>query len=138
MFWTDWGEMPKIERAGMDGDPSTRKVIVSTNLYWPNGLALDYSDTEPHLFWVDGKQSYIHMANLDGSQRTVIIAKSLPHPFALSLFRDSLYWTDWQTKAIYTYNMSSASPSHQMIMSNLYSPMDIHVLDASRQPPGEN
>jgi hypothetical protein len=41
MFWTDWGEVPKIERAGMNGDPSTRKVIVHENIFWPNGLAVD-------------------------------------------------------------------------------------------------
>jgi hypothetical protein len=29
MFWSDWGEVPKIERASMNGDPASRKVIVS-------------------------------------------------------------------------------------------------------------
>lgn len=42
MFWTDWGETPKIERAGMDGDPDTRVVIVSENIFWPNGLTVDH------------------------------------------------------------------------------------------------
>ena len=40
MYWTDWGEVPKIERAGMDG--SDRFVIINTEIYWPNGLTLDY------------------------------------------------------------------------------------------------
>ena len=39
LFWTDWGEYPRIERIGMDG--SLRQTIISTKIYWPNGLALD-------------------------------------------------------------------------------------------------
>lgn len=30
MFWTDWGNEPKIERAYLDG--STRKVLVNSEL----------------------------------------------------------------------------------------------------------
>ena len=40
MFWTDWGKEPKIERAAMDG--SERTLLVTTQLGWPNGIALDY------------------------------------------------------------------------------------------------
>ena len=39
MFWTDWGDLAKIERAGMDG--SQRTTIVSTELKYPNGIAID-------------------------------------------------------------------------------------------------
>jgi len=67
MFWTDWGEVPKIERAGMDGDPTTRQVIVSTRIFWPNGLTVDYQASR--LYWADGKYSYIHSCRLDGSDR---------------------------------------------------------------------
>ena len=68
MYWTDWGEEPRIERAGMDG--SNRKVIVEAELYWPNGLTIDLE--EQKLYWADAKLSFIHRANLDGSQRYVI------------------------------------------------------------------
>lgn len=40
LFWTDWGHIAKIERANMDG--SERKVLINTDLGWPNGLTLDY------------------------------------------------------------------------------------------------
>lgn len=43
MFWTDWGESPKIEKASMDGDMSSRKCIVSENIFWPNGITADYN-----------------------------------------------------------------------------------------------
>ena len=78
MFWTDWGEVAKIERAGMDGDPGTRRVIVSTQLFWPNGLTIDYRASR--LYWADGKYSYIHSCRLDGSGRTEVPTRPLTEP----------------------------------------------------------
>lgn len=43
MFWTDWGESPKIEKASMDGNIMSRKSIVSDNIFWPNGITADYN-----------------------------------------------------------------------------------------------
>ena len=40
LFWTDWGQHPRVERSDMDGN--NRKVLATLNLKWPNGLALDY------------------------------------------------------------------------------------------------
>ena len=40
MFWLDWGDVPKLERAWMDGQH--REVLVSQKLIWPNGLTIDY------------------------------------------------------------------------------------------------
>ena len=49
MFWTDWGEFPRIERIGMNGDPETRMILKENegirgheDIAWPNGLTLDY------------------------------------------------------------------------------------------------
>lgn len=65
MYWTDWGEVPKIERAGMDG--TNRSMIIDREIYWPNGLTLDYSQQK--LYWADAKHNFIHRCNLDGSSR---------------------------------------------------------------------
>lgn len=65
MYWTDWGEIPKIERAGMDG--TNRAVIIDTEIYWPNALTLDYSQQK--LYWADAKYNFIHRSNLDGTGR---------------------------------------------------------------------
>lgn len=54
LFWTDWfTNSPRIERSGMDGNPSTRTVVVSEHLGWPNALAIDY--TLQRIFWADAK-----------------------------------------------------------------------------------
>lgn len=49
MYWTDWGENAKLERAGMDG--SDRTVLISNNLGWPNGLTVDKAGSQ--LLWAD-------------------------------------------------------------------------------------
>ncbi|XP_064603510.1 low-density lipoprotein receptor-related protein 6-like isoform X2 [Liolophura sinensis] len=135
MYWTDWGEMPKIERAGMDGNPLSRQVIVNTNIHWPNGLTLDYEDSK--IFWVDAKLVYINSCNFDGSDRRAVIEGKLAHPFALTQLGDTLYWTDWQTQSIHSCNKVTGQ-DRKVIQSEIFSPMDIHVYSALRQPKGVN
>lgn len=65
MFWSDWGQNPRIERSGMDG--SGRKTIVATGLYWPNGLSIDYSTRR--LYFADAKLDFIEYCNYDGTER---------------------------------------------------------------------
>lgn len=81
MFWTDWGQDAKIERAALDG--TERLVIVGTELGWPNGLALDYELNK--VYWGDGKIDRIEMCNLDGSDRRQLVSDQLPHIFGFSL-----------------------------------------------------
>lgn len=129
MYWTDWGEEPRIERAGMDG--TNRKVIVSADIYWPNGLTIDL--VEQKLYWADAKLSFIHRANLDGTARETVVEGTLTHPFALTLSEGTLYWTDWQTRSIHACNKHSGDKTRE-ILSGIYSPMDIQVLESYRQP----
>ena len=67
MYWTDWGENPRIERAGMDG--SEREVLVHLNLTWPNGLAIDHE--QGRMYWADAGTKMIEHAKLDGTDRKV-------------------------------------------------------------------
>ena len=102
MFWSDWGTVPKIERSGMDG--SYRQVILKDKVRWPNGLTVDLALDK--LYWVDAKLNTIGSSNLDGSgARTVLFStQHLRHPFSISVFSDLMYWTEWDTHAIYQAN----------------------------------
>lgn len=133
MYWTDWGETAKIERIGMDGREGSRKVLISSNIFWPNGLTLDYDDNR--MFWTDARLCYIHSADLDGSNRRTLVESSLPHPFAITVFGDAIYWTDWHLKAIFTCDKSSGQ-NKRMLVNQLNLPMDIHVMEAKRQERG--
>ncbi|KAA8596151.1 hypothetical protein FQN60_011442 [Etheostoma spectabile] len=61
--------------------------------------------------------------------------QSLPHPFAITVFEDSLYWTDWHTKSINSANKFTGK-NQEIIRNKLHFPMDIHTLHPQRQPAG--
>jgi len=81
MYWSDWGDDAKIERANLDG--SARRVLVNTSLGWPNGLTIDYE--ERRLYWGDAKLDRIETCWLDGSHREILVSSDLPHIFGLTL-----------------------------------------------------
>ena len=134
MFWTDWGEEPKIERAEMDG--SNRRVIIKQDIHWPNGLTLDYNNKK--VYWTDSKLLYIKKANYDGSNSKSIFKSAgqcvLGHPFALTLYENKIYWTDWKTRGIHSAKKRSGLRC-QKIWSSTYSPMGIHAFERKRQQP---
>lgn len=88
MYWTDWGETPRIERAGMDS--SVRKIIVDSDIYWPNGLTIDLE--EQKLYWADAKLSFIHRANLDGSFRYVASPSVVYSSQFIQFFFELIWW----------------------------------------------
>ena len=128
MYWTDWGASPKIEQAHMDG--SARRAIVTGNLAWPNGLTIDQATNR--LFWADAKLDKIEVSDLNGGNRQLIIiisSSSNIHPYGLAVYKNVLYWTDWNYKSITRYSLSSGN--QDMIVTGLQQPMDIHVFDPS-------
>jgi len=98
LFWTDWGENPRIERVGMDG--TNRSTVINTKIYWPNGLALDVATKR--IFFADSKLDFIDSCFYNGSGRQQVLAGShyLLHPHSLTLFEDKLYWTDRQLNRV--------------------------------------
>lgn len=131
MFWSDWGVSPKIERCGMNGDPKTRLALITTNILWPNALTVDY--TIDKILWADAKVHTIETADLDGSNRRVILSQNVNHPFSITVFQDKMYWTDWVKECIYVANKFTGE-DRAVVRDGLFSPMDIHVYHQQRQP----
>ncbi|KAF7989294.1 hypothetical protein HCN44_007968 [Aphidius gifuensis] len=124
LFWTDWGENPRIERIGMDG--TNRSTIISTKIYWPNGLALDTANKR--IYFADSKLDFIDTCRYDGSQRIQVLASShyLLHPHSLTLFEDTMYWTDRQLNRVLSAHKFKGV--NQTVVSHLISqPLSIHV-----------
>ncbi|XP_045116095.1 low-density lipoprotein receptor-related protein 4-like isoform X2 [Portunus trituberculatus] len=128
LIWTDWGSNPRIERAYLDG--SGRQVVIEEGLHWPNGITLDYP-TET-LYWVDAKEHVIEAAHIDGTNRRTIL-EGLRHPFAITVFEDTLYWTDWLTRSIEKADKRNGQ-SQTTLQGRLSLPMDIRSLHPTRQP----
>lgn len=157
MFWTDWGSVPKIERAGMDG--SHRQTIVSYDIKWPNGLTLDL--VKRRVYWVDAKLNIISSCDYNGRGRRIILSspESLRHPFSITTFEDWIYWTDWDKSAVMKANkftgddvvpvtaiemvskqesLTSLVLIYFNVLLQIQHPMAVHVYHPYRQPDGEN
>ncbi|XP_069472259.1 low-density lipoprotein receptor-related protein 2 isoform X2 [Ambystoma mexicanum] len=129
VYWTDWGDRAFIGRVGMDGKNKT--VIISTKIEWPNGLTIDY--TNDHLYWSDAHLNYIEYSDLDGRHRHTVYDGNLPHPFAISVFEDTVYWTDWNTRTVEKGNKYSGT-DRVVLVNTTHRPFDIHVYHPYRQP----
>jgi hypothetical protein len=96
MFWTDVGEVSKIERAGMNGDPATRKVIVQKNIATPTGLTVDFD--AQLVYWLDVGLMFVEVMDYEGQNRRKIIREEVKHLATLTMFQNKLYWTDEATR----------------------------------------
>lgn len=65
LFWTDWGENPRIERSSLDG--KERTIIIKSKIFWPNGLTIDIPTRR--IYFADSKLDYIDFCNYDGTGR---------------------------------------------------------------------
>lgn len=131
LFWTDWGESPRIERAGLDG--TKRQTIINTKIYWPNGITLDIPNKR--IYFADSKLDYIDFCNYDGSGRHQVLANShyLLHPHSLTIFEDTLYWTDRQLNRVTSTRKFRGG--NQTVVSHLVShPLGIHANHPVLQP----
>ncbi|XP_041425155.1 sortilin-related receptor isoform X2 [Xenopus laevis] len=95
MFWTDWGdERHGIYRSEMDG--SSVKHLIFEGIKWPNGICVD----EQWIYWTEAYMDRIERIDFNGQQRMIIL-DSLPHPYAIAVFKSEVYWDDWSQLSIF-------------------------------------
>ena len=63
----------------------------------------------------------------------MLIGTDLPHPFGLTVHKDRIYWTDWQSKSIQSANKLTGL-DRKIVLDNLDSAMDIHMFHRLRKP----
>lgn len=107
--------------AGMDG--LNPHALISDNVHWPNGLALDWPNER--LYWIDAKLKHIESCRLDGSDRRQVISAISKHPYGLEIFNDRLYWSDWDSKSIQSCDKFTGKNQQPLIRDNVI--YDIHV-----------
>ena len=138
MFWTDWGQTAKIERASMDG--TERRTVHEVGLSQPNGITIDYSTTR--IYWSDSDLDKLEYSNYDGSERTVLETRAdgLSHPFALTITENILFWTDWETNYLYYTHKDHGNTEGLGLFESLAhftsTPYGVEAMDAGRQPAG--
>ncbi len=50
------------------------------------------------LYWVDASLDKVESAGYDGSNRQLLVSSGpgVYHPFSITFYDGTLYWTDWQ------------------------------------------
>ena len=122
----------KIERISIDGDLTTRQVLHQTDLVWPNALTIDYEAQE--IYWADAQLDKIEKSFVDGSMRTVLTTNLIFHPFSLTFYNDTLYWSDWTTNQILTTSLSNPDRVSSVTLPLNQRPMGVQIVTESRQP----
>ncbi|CAH0551681.1 unnamed protein product [Brassicogethes aeneus] len=139
MYWSDWGTRVHIGKAGMD--VSNPRVLIKSGLGWPNALTLSLETNE--LFWSDAREDYIAVSDLEGNNIKIITSRQrnpklqLHHVFAIAVWEDYVYWTDWETKSVERCNKYTGE-NCKSILSTVHRPMDVRVVHPFKQPKTEN
>ncbi|XP_019585633.2 very low-density lipoprotein receptor isoform X4 [Rhinolophus sinicus] len=135
VYWSDWGEPAKIEKAGMNG--YDRWPLVTEDIQWPNGITLDL--IKSRLYWLDSKLHMLSSVDLNGQDRRVVLKslEFLAHPLALTIFEDRVFWIDGENEAVYGANKFTGSELATLV-NNLNDAQDIIVYHELVQPAGKN
>ncbi len=84
------------------------------------------------IFCVSCRLDYIAFANLDGRNKTYILQEDLAHIFAITVFEDFIYWTDWEKSSVERAHKYTGL-QRKTIGSTIHRPMDIQVYHPFRQ-----
>lgn len=82
LFWTEWGQYPRIERSRLDG--SERVVLVNVSISWPNGISIDY-EVCTWTTWFLLQHSYL-------TQPATSYLKVLPFSVKVYLHSQAIAW----------------------------------------------
>ena len=134
LYWTEWShDVARIQKASMDGNGIS--LLFQNDLQRPYAVSLDF--TNQILYWADAGLDRIESANVDGSNRRVVISSGLNEPFDLTLLGDMIYISDTNL-GILTANVSGAQP---VIIYNTFcediGPVGVQVVAQERQLFGE-
>ena len=82
------------------------------------------------LFWVDAKRHAIESCDLNGGNRVQLTALNVPHPFAISVFEDYVYWTEWLPMAIHRAHRLTGL-QHTVLLNSSHKLMGIQVTNGT-------
>ena len=122
IYWTDWGDQPKIERAELSG--KNRMTILDHNeVTWASSIAIDH--TLEKIFWADLNMRRICSSDVNGNHVQEILS-GLTSPYGVTVFEDYVYWTDFQLKRLFKANKFNGHRK-STFGSYLAAPMDISI-----------
>ena len=134
LFWTDWGENPKLERMSMDGTAHT--TIISSDIVWPSGLAIDHHTQT--LYWCDASLDRLESSDFNGEHRTILMERQfIFYPFGLAYFNSTLYWGDWVVGFLYRLSVVDTTDYNYVRAVLESEPTGLRVVSRMNQPKGK-
>ncbi|XP_055896650.1 low-density lipoprotein receptor-related protein 6-like isoform X2 [Biomphalaria glabrata] len=100
IFWTEWGPVPKIEKANYDG--TNRRSLVTTGLRYPNGIAVD--PKAKLVYFCDAGTHSIEVMNTDGSNRRVLFTDLSSSLDGLTITSKYIYYSDKNKRHVLRLN----------------------------------
>lgn len=133
MLWSEIGQQPQIEQSAMDG--SRRHVLITEQLGWPAGLALDMLSWR--IYWTDDKLHCIGSATLLGKDIKLIHLKNIQSPFSLTVFDDQIYWSEINSRTVQKVDKKTGK-KWSVIIKRHGQPYGLKVMHEVLQPRMEN
>ena len=99
--------------------------------YFSKLAIMDHATYSIHIF-INFRLDYIAYANLDGSNKKIIRNDNLAHIFAITVFEDYIYWTDWENSNVERAHKYTGH-NRKQIGSTIHRPMDIQIYHKYRQ-----
>ena len=87
---------------------------------------------------MDARKDYIAFCRYDGSGHYTVLSEdpAIQHPFAMSLFENYVYWTDWTKQRVVRAEKLHGGNVTVLHTHASFRFMDIHTVHPLRQPPG--
>lgn len=132
LFWADYGQNPKIERALLDG--TNRTVLVSSGIITPRGLALDWKTG--YVYWVDDSLDMIARISPQGGETQIVrYGSRYPTPYGITVFENSIVWVDRNLKKVFQASKEPGSTeAPAVIRDNINMLRDVTIFDQRTQP----
>ncbi|XP_043191509.1 low-density lipoprotein receptor-related protein 2-like [Amphibalanus amphitrite] len=131
IFFIDWSLQSFIGKVGMDGSNFTRIITFNDRVVWPNALTIDFFADK--IFWADAHLDYIAYSDFEGRGRhEVLQGANVHHVFALTVIDDTLFWTDWNLKAVVRAHKFTGE-NVAILRNTTTRPYDIKVYHPLRQ-----
>uniref|UniRef100_A0A8C4MYX3 LDL receptor related protein 1B n=1 Tax=Equus asinus asinus TaxID=83772 RepID=A0A8C4MYX3_EQUAS len=129
LFFTDYGNVAKVERCDMDGMNRTR--IIDSKTEQPAALALDL--VNKLVYWVDLYLDYVEVVDYQGKNRhTIIQGRQVRHLYGITVFEDYLYATNSDNFNIIRINRFNGTDIHSLI--KMENPRGIRIYQKRTQP----
>lgn len=132
LFWADYGQNPKIERALLDG--TNRTVLVSSGIITPRGLALDWKTG--YVYWVDDSLDMIARVSPQGGETEIVrYGSRYPTPYGITVLEESIIWVDRNLKKVFQASKEPGSTEQPAVVrDNINMLRDVTVFDRRTQP----